>query len=121
MKIILMQFISISNIILSRWSWKIVKRDFIVCMNNRVGTLFPLTCIKKNGTEVPAPRDIINKEHTIILKASGDIETYYEFDPIYLSEEASLGVLSADGNVCTRILTEMYAKVKYKIDMKVSK
>lgn len=26
------------------------------------------------------------------------------FDPIYLSEEASLGVLSADGNFCTRIV-----------------
>ncbi len=31
-----------------------------------------------------------------------------KFDPIYLSEEASLGVLSVDGNFCTRII------VKYK-------
>ncbi len=35
-------------------------------------------------------------------------------DPIYLSEEASLGVLSVDGNFCRRILTEKYAKVKHK-------
>jgi len=35
-----------------------------------------------------------------------------KFDPIYLSEEASLGVLSVDGNFCTRILSAKYAKVK---------
>ena len=33
-------------------------------------------------------------------------------DPVYLSEEASLGVLSVDGNFCTGILTEKYVKVK---------
>ena len=43
------------------------------------------------------------------------------FDPIYLSEEASLGVLSVDGNFCTSILTEKYVKVKHKIGIKVSK
>ena len=35
-----------------------------------------------------------------------------KFDPDYLSEEASLGVLSVDGNSCSRIIVKYKKKIK---------